>query len=33
MASIHKEVALTARANDVWDAVRDFAAVKRKLEG
>lgn len=31
MASIHKEVALAARADDVWDAVRDFTAVHTRL--
>lgn len=31
MASIHKEVALNARADDVWDAVRDFGAVHRRV--
>lgn len=31
MASIHKEIALNAPASEVWDAVRDFAAVHRRL--
>jgi hypothetical protein len=31
MASIHKEVALDARADDVWNAVRDFGAVHRRV--
>lgn len=31
MASIHKEVALDARADNVWDAVRDFGAVHRRV--
>ena len=31
MASIHKEVALDARADDVWDAIRDFGAVHRRV--
>jgi hypothetical protein len=31
MASIYKEVALDARADDVWDAVRDFGAVHRRV--
>ena len=31
MASIHKEVMLDARAGDVWDAIRDFGAVHRRV--
>jgi hypothetical protein len=31
MASIHKEVMLDARADDVWDAIRDFGAVHRRV--
>ena len=31
MASIHKEIHLTASSNDVWDAVRDFCAVHTRL--
>jgi hypothetical protein len=31
MASIYKEIALDARADDVWDAVRDFGAVHRRV--
>ena len=31
MASIHKEVALDARTDDVWDAIRDFGAVHRRV--
>ena len=31
MASIHKDIPVDARANDVWDAVRDFGAVHQRL--
>jgi hypothetical protein len=31
MASIHKEISLDARAEDVWAAVADFGAVHRRL--
>lgn len=31
MASIHKDISLDASPNDVWDAVRDFGAVHRRL--
>jgi len=31
MASIHKDIPLGASPNDVWDAVRDFGAVHRRL--
>lgn len=31
MASIHKDIALPAPAADVWDAVRDFGALHRRL--
>ena len=31
MASIHKDIPLPARAVDVWDAVRDFGALHRRL--
>jgi hypothetical protein len=31
MASIHNDVPLDAPAHDVWDAVRDFGAVHRRL--
>jgi hypothetical protein len=31
MASIHKEFEVAAAADDVWDAVRDFAAVDSRL--
>jgi Polyketide cyclase / dehydrase and lipid transport len=31
MASIHKDVPLNAPARDVWDAVRDFAALHTRL--
>ncbi len=31
MASIRKEVTIAAPAEDVWDAVRDFGAVHRRL--
>src|SRR6185437_10549777 len=31
MASIHKDVPLPAPAADVWDAVRDFGALHRRL--
>ena len=31
MASIHMEIALDAPASEVWDAVRDFDAVHRRL--
>jgi hypothetical protein len=31
MASIHKDIAINAPVDDVWDAVRDFGAVHRRL--
>ena len=31
MASLHKEIILTASADAVWDAVRDFGAVHTRL--
>jgi polyketide cyclase/dehydrase/lipid transport protein len=31
MASIHKDIPINARSGDVWDAVRDFGAVHRRL--
>ncbi|MCA1533460.1 SRPBCC family protein [Bradyrhizobium sp. NBAIM03] len=31
MASIHNDVSLPASARDVWDAVRDFGALHRRL--
>jgi hypothetical protein len=31
MASIHKDIALDASPNDVWDAVRDFGALHTRL--
>ena len=31
MASIHNDVPLPAPAHDVWDAVRDFGALPRRL--
>ena len=31
MASIHNDVRLNASARDVWDAVRDFGALPRRL--
>lgn len=31
MASIYKEITLDARADDVWDAIRDFGAVHRRV--
>jgi hypothetical protein len=31
MASIHKEIAVEARPEDVWDAVRDVGAVHERL--
>jgi len=31
MASIYKEIALDTRADDVWDAIRDFGAVHRRV--
>ncbi len=31
MASIHKEFEVAAAADDIWDAVRDFAAVDSRL--
>ncbi|GGI32651.1 SRPBCC family protein [Bradyrhizobium guangdongense] len=31
MASIHNDIALPAPARDVWDAVRDFGALPRRL--
>jgi len=31
MASIYKDIALDARADDVWEAVRDFGEVHRRV--
>ena len=31
MATIRKELHLEARADDVWDAVRDFGSVHERL--
>jgi polyketide cyclase/dehydrase/lipid transport protein len=31
MASIHNDILLPASAHDVWDAVRDFGALHRRL--
>src|SRR4051812_15167230 len=31
MASIHKDIFIDANPGDVWDAVRDFGAVHRRL--
>ncbi|MFH1344197.1 MAG: SRPBCC family protein [Pseudomonadota bacterium] len=31
MASIHKDIPLDARADDVWSAVRDFGALHTRL--
>jgi carbon monoxide dehydrogenase subunit G len=31
MASIHKDIPVNARPDDVWAAVRDFGAVHRRL--
>jgi hypothetical protein len=31
MASIHKDIPIDAPANQVWDAVRDFGALHRRL--
>ena len=31
MASIYREIALDARADEVWDAIRDFGAVHRRV--
>ncbi|MDQ3758279.1 MAG: SRPBCC family protein [Actinomycetota bacterium] len=31
MASIHKEITIDARPEDVWDALRDFGAVHERL--
>jgi hypothetical protein len=31
MASIHRDIPINARAEDVWAAVRDFGAVHRRL--
>src|ERR1700687_1580536 len=31
MASIHRDILIDARAEDVWAAVRDFGAVHRRL--
>jgi hypothetical protein len=31
MASIHKDISIEARAEDVWAAVADFGAVHRRL--
>ena len=31
MASIHKDILITASAPDVWDAVRDFGALHTRL--
>jgi hypothetical protein len=33
MASIHKQILIDARANDVWAAVRDFGAVQHLVPG
>jgi hypothetical protein len=31
MASIHKDISLDSRADDVWAAVRDYGAVHRRV--
>ena len=31
MASIHKEILIDARPEDVWDAIRDVGAIHRRL--
>jgi hypothetical protein len=31
MSSIHKDIPIDAHPNEVWDAVRDFGAVHRRL--
>ena len=31
MASIHKDIIIDASADEVWDAVRDFGGVHRRL--
>jgi carbon monoxide dehydrogenase subunit G len=31
MASIHKEIRIDARSEDVWDAIRDVGAIHRRL--
>ena len=31
MASIHKEIVIEARPEDVWDAIRDVGAIHRRL--
>ncbi len=31
MASIHREIAIAARPEDVWDAVRDVGAIHKRL--
>jgi Polyketide cyclase / dehydrase and lipid transport len=31
MASIHKDIPINAHPDEVWDAVRDFGAVHRRL--
>ncbi len=31
MASIHKQILIDANPNDVWDALRDFAALHTRL--
>jgi len=31
MASIHKEIPINARAEDVWAAVRDIGALHKRL--
>src|SRR5439155_17849668 len=31
MASIHKDIPIDAHPDEVWDAVRDFGAVHRRL--
>jgi Polyketide cyclase / dehydrase and lipid transport len=31
MASIHKDISIDAAPNDVWDAVRDFGALHKRL--
>ena len=31
MASIHREIAVEARAEDIWDTVRDVGSIHRRL--
>jgi hypothetical protein len=31
MASVHKDIPIDARPDDVWDAVRDFGSLHRRL--